>query len=119
MVRDRQLVLDNIYLMRLKEMYPDAQVTCSDHIQNLIDAYMRRNMVQQEIMEELALEKLKKKKPRPHKLIKGLAIVRPNKFEYLDNDPGGLIEKEARQRALAADSSDEEPPLRGKVHESV
>ena len=60
MVQDRQLVLDNIYLMRLKEMYPDAQVTCSDHIQNLIDAYMRRNMVQQEIMEELALEKLKK-----------------------------------------------------------
>ena len=113
MVRDRQLVLDNIYLMRLKEMYPDAQVTCSDHIQNLIDAYMRRNMVQQEIMEELALEKLKKKKPRPHKLIKGLAIVRPNMFEYLDNDPAGLIEKEARQRALAADSSDEELPKRG------
>ena len=29
------------------------------------------------------------KKPRPFKIIRGLAVVRPNKFEYLDNDPLG------------------------------
>ena len=70
-------------------MYPDAQITCSDYVQNLIDAYMRRNMVQDEIEQEIALEKLKSRKPRPFKLIRGLAVVRPDKFEYLDNDPLG------------------------------
>ena len=30
-------------------MYPDAKITCSDYVQNLIDAYMRRNMVQEEV----------------------------------------------------------------------
>ena len=29
------------------------------------------------------------KKPRPFKLIRGLAVVRPGKTEYLDNDPLG------------------------------
>ena len=28
--RDRQLVLDNIYLLRLREMYPEADIQCSD-----------------------------------------------------------------------------------------
>ena len=30
--RYRQLVLDNIYLLRLREMYPEADIQCSEHI---------------------------------------------------------------------------------------
>ena len=54
MARERQLVLDNIYLLRMKEMYPDAVINIPDYIQHLIDAYLRRNMVQKEVMEEMA-----------------------------------------------------------------
>ena len=31
-VRDRQTVLDNIYLLRLRQMYPNANIQCSEHI---------------------------------------------------------------------------------------
>lgn len=55
----------------------------------MIEAYLRRNMVQDEIQKEIAMEKLMQKKPRPFKLIRGLAVVRPGKFEYLDGDPLG------------------------------
>ena len=47
--RDRLTVLDNIYLLRLKEMYPDAKIVTPSHVQTLIDAYLRRNMVAGEI----------------------------------------------------------------------
>ena len=30
--RDRQTVLDNIYLLRLRQMYPNANIQCSEHI---------------------------------------------------------------------------------------
>ena len=30
--RDRQTVLDNIYLLRLRQMYPNANIQCSQHI---------------------------------------------------------------------------------------
>ena len=55
----------------------------------MIEAYLRRNMVQDEIQKEIAMEKLMQKKPRPFKLIRGLAVVRPGKCEYLDGDPLG------------------------------
>ena len=43
--RERKLVLDNIYLLRIKEANPDSNIVIPDYIQNLIDAYLRRNMV--------------------------------------------------------------------------
>ena len=93
--------------MRLREAYPDASICVPEHIENLITAYMRRNMVAGEVAKEVALAKLMEKKPRPFKLIKGLAIVRPNKFEYLDNDPLGASPKKKKKYALT-ESSDED-----------
>ena len=48
------------------------------------------------------MEKLKSKKPRPFKLIRGLAVVRPERYEYLDNDPLGS----SRQKYLTDNSSE-------------
>ena len=73
---DRQLVLDNIHLLRLKEMFPEAKIECSEHIMNLIEAYQRRNLVATEVQKEQALAKMLEKKPRPGKIIKGEAVVR-------------------------------------------
>ena len=107
--RDRQTVLDNIYLLRLQEMYPEAHIEIPEHIQILIDIYMRRNMVSMEIKQELAETKLLLRKPRPHKLIKGEASVSAErKYIYHDNDPLDLkkkqklyeqFEKEAKKKA--------------------
>ena len=54
------------------------------------------------------MAKLLAKKPRPFKLIRGLAVVRPTKTEYLDNDPLGSSPTRRGKRALTETSSDAE-----------
>jgi len=74
-----------------------------------MDAYLRRNMVANEIEKEVAQNKLMTKKPRPFKLIRGLAVVRPTRYEYLDNDPAGNSRLDTKKNlTLLMDSSDDE-----------
>ena len=88
---DRQIVLDNIHLLRLREMFPDAKIECSEHIMNLIEAYQRRNLVATEIQKELALAKMLERKPRPGKIIRGEAVVRQSRVVYLDGWPHNMF----------------------------
>lgn len=67
--RERQLVLDNIHLLRLQEMFPDANIQMPEDVSYLVEAYLRRNMVSTELKEEVALIKLLSKKPRPFEII--------------------------------------------------
>jgi len=84
---DKQTVLENLHLLRLREMFPDAKIECSEHVANLIEAFLRRHMVGSELREELELAKLLAKKPRPSKIMKGLAVVRPTRYEYRGGEP--------------------------------
>lgn len=69
-------------------------------------------MVANEIEKEVAQNKLMTKKPRPFKLIRGLAVVRPTRYEYLDNDPAGNSRLDTKKNlTLLMDSSDEEADI--------
>ena len=71
-------------------------------------------MVQAEVKKEVALAKLIAKKPRPFKLIRGLAVVRPGKTEYLDNDPLGKSPN--KLRTLSESSGDGKDTGAGKQY---
>ena len=92
-------------------MFPDAKIECSEHIMNLIEAYQRRNLVATEVQKEQALAKLLEKKPRPGKIIKGEAVVRRSRVEYLDGWPFNLPD-EKDQFASQRSSSDSNLMLR-------
>ena len=63
-------------------MYPEAKIECSDYITNLIEAFSRGNIMDQEQQEKLALARMNEKKPRPCELMEGNAVVRPGSYEY-------------------------------------
>ena len=87
-------------------MYPDATIECSDYITNLIEAFSRGNIMDQETQEKLAITRMNEKKPRPCELIEGNAVVRPGAFEY---KPG--YHESKMKRNLLSSSPDESEPV--------
>ena len=90
-------------------MFPDAKIECSEHISNLIEAFLRRNMVKTELKEEVALQRMLEKKPRPFEMIQGLAFIRPKRTEYKPGYRKNLKKlKNANRSSLALVSDSEE-----------